>query len=158
LARATQISAILRKILVEAFDQDIFAISEQRPDDEFLSRTVVINQQANFSASSVDLRAIAVIDRTANISQAAKALASARFRFGGQSPYAPDIVLVHEFILKDFIESVTRESWSHCAVESKESIAKHSLDKSLLKEIEHVPGTRIVISGSNWGIIEVQDR
>ncbi|KAJ5992340.1 aldehyde dehydrogenase PutA [Penicillium sp. IBT 35674x] len=158
LARPTQVSALLRKVLVDAFDQDIFAISEQRPDDEFLSRTVVINQQASFSASSVDPRAIAVVDRTANISQAADALASARFRFGGRSPYAPDIVLVHEFILKDFVESVTRASWSHCAVENKRSIAAHSLDESLLKETEHVSEARIVVSSSNWGIVEVQDR
>lgn len=149
----------MRKILVEAFDQDIFAISEERPDDEFLSRTVVINQQqTDFSASSVDGRAIAVVDRTANISQAAEALASARFRFGGHSPYAPDIVLVHEFILKEFIESVTRASWSHCAVESNKSIASQSSDRSLLKDIENVSGARIVVSGSNWGIVEVKDR
>ncbi|KAJ5536251.1 aldehyde dehydrogenase PutA [Penicillium frequentans] len=158
LARATQVSALLRKILVEAFDQDIFAISEQRPDDEFLSQTVVINQQANFSASSVDPKAIAVVDRTANISQAAEALASARFGFGGRSPYAPDIVLVHGFILEDFIESVTRASWSHCAVESKRSIAENPSDRSLLKETERVSGSRIVVSGSDWGIVEVQDR
>ncbi|KAJ5912896.1 aldehyde dehydrogenase PutA [Penicillium tannophilum] len=142
LARATQVSALLRKILVEAFDQDIFAISEQRPDDGFLSRTVVIDQEVNFSASSVGPKAIAVVDRTANISQAAEALASARFRFGGRSPYAPDIVLVHD----------------HCAVESKRSIAEYPSDISLLKETERVSGARIVVSGSDWGIVEVQDR
>jgi hypothetical protein len=41
---------------------------------------------------------------------AAKHLVTARFAFGGTSPYAPDVVLVNEFVKKDFLELVLKHA------------------------------------------------
>jgi hypothetical protein len=50
------------------------------------------------------------VDRTADLQHAARELISARFSFGGRSPYAPDIVLVNEFVKQAFLEAVVNES------------------------------------------------
>lgn len=55
-------------------------------------------------------RVIAVVDRTADLALAAEQLVTARFAFGGSSPYAPDIVLVNEFAKKEFVEHVLKHS------------------------------------------------
>jgi len=58
--------------------------------------------------SSLKARAIAIIDRSADIDTAAKAIVTARFSFQGMSPYAPDLVIVNEFVKKDFFQACTR--------------------------------------------------
>ena len=58
--------------------------------------------------SSSGGRAIAVVDRTADIEFAAKSITTARFSFGGTSPYAPDLVLVNEFVKQEFFEACSR--------------------------------------------------
>jgi aldehyde dehydrogenase (NAD+) len=55
-------------------------------------------------------KVIAIVDRTADLASAAEQLVAARFAFGGTSPYAPDMVLVNEFIKKEFSEHVLRHS------------------------------------------------
>ena len=56
-----------------------------------------------------DSRAVAIVDRGVDIKQTASAIVTARFGFGGNSPYAPDVVLVHEFIKKEFLVAVVEE-------------------------------------------------
>jgi aldehyde dehydrogenase (NAD+) len=56
--------------------------------------------------SSSKRKVIAVVDRAADLHAAAEHLVTARFAFGGTSPYAPDIVLVNEFVRKEFLEHV----------------------------------------------------
>lgn len=58
--------------------------------------------------SSPEARAIAIVDRSADIDAAAKAIVTARFSFQGMSPYAPDLVIVNEFVKKDFFQACTR--------------------------------------------------
>ena len=41
---------------------------------------------------------------------AARELVAARFAFGGSSPYAPDLVLVNEFVKGEFLSAVVEES------------------------------------------------
>jgi len=55
-------------------------------------------------------KTIAVVDRTADLATAAEQLVAARFAFRGTSPYAPDLVLVNEFIKKDFLELALKQS------------------------------------------------
>ncbi|KAJ5943298.1 hypothetical protein N7516_003466 [Penicillium verrucosum] len=57
-------------------------------------------------------KVVAVVDRTANINHAAEALVAAQFSFGGRSPYAPDIVLVNEYIKEQFLIALVRASVS----------------------------------------------
>lgn len=55
-------------------------------------------------------KVVAIIDRTADLALAAEQLVTARFAFGGSSPYAPDIVLVNEFAKEEFVEHVLKYS------------------------------------------------
>ena len=59
---------------------------------------------------SPERKVVAIVDRTADLSSAAENLISARFAFGGTSPYAPDLVLVNEFVEKDFVNEVLRKA------------------------------------------------
>jgi len=49
------------------------------------------------------------VDRTADVKLAARELVAARFAFGGSSPYAPDLVLVNEFVKREFLQAVVEE-------------------------------------------------
>lgn len=53
---------------------------------------------------------IAVVDRTADLASAAEYLVTARFAFGGTSPYAPNLILINEFAKRDFLEQVLRHA------------------------------------------------
>jgi aldehyde dehydrogenase (NAD+) len=55
-------------------------------------------------------KVIAVVDRTADLALAAEQLVAARFAFGGTSPYAPDLILVNEFVKKEFLEHALKQS------------------------------------------------
>lgn len=48
--------------------------------------------------------AIAVVDRTANIAIAARAIVASKRRFRGTSPYGVDLVVVNEWIKDDFLQ------------------------------------------------------
>jgi len=50
------------------------------------------------------------VDRTADLKLAARELVAARFAFGGSSPYAPDLVLVNEFVKQEFLQAVGEET------------------------------------------------
>ena len=52
---------------------------------------------------------LAVVDRSANIAAAAKAIVSSRCSFQGTSPYAVDIVLVNEWVKNQLLEELKRE-------------------------------------------------
>lgn len=143
---------LLKKILCQAIDSDTFAISDERPDDAFLSQTLVINQ-----GQSMHDRVVAVVDRTADVMQAANKLVSARFTFGGASPYAPDIVMVHEAVLRSFLEEAVRVTGKSCIVNSKVAINGGS-SPNLLRRAEKSPNAQIIVSGAGWGIVKIEDR
>lgn len=93
---------------------------DTKPDEAFLSKhCLILDGQptenpvtTTKSISTPAYRTIAIIDRSAQVADAAREVARARFAFGGRSAYAPDLVLVNEFILKDFCIAVTQHATS----------------------------------------------
>ena len=69
-----------------------------------------ISRPAYSQLVSPNNKTIAMVDRTANLTLAAEQLVTARFAFGGTSPYAPDLVFVNEFVKEDFLEHVLKHS------------------------------------------------
>lgn len=67
---------------------------------------------SNQLVSATRFLTVAVVDRTSDIDRAARALVHARFAFKGRSPYAPDLVLVNEFVRKDFMQAAAGYSIS----------------------------------------------
>ncbi|PYI19517.1 aldehyde dehydrogenase PutA [Aspergillus violaceofuscus CBS 115571] len=163
--------ALLKKILPPALDADTFAVSEDRPDVSFLSQVVVLNQNGDagqISGQSISspstARTIAVVDRTADVPAAAEALVAARLTFGGRSPYSPDVVLVQEFVMKEFVEAVLQRSSKYLGGqngEARQAVAnprRASPGASLLDAAHKDAGSRVLVSGSEWGVVEVLDR
>ncbi|KAJ6015143.1 hypothetical protein N7540_009734 [Penicillium herquei] len=155
---------LLRQILTDALDHDTFAVTTQRPDSSFLSKTLLVIQNdsetLNGLISPATARTVAVVDRTANVSDAAQALVTARFALGGRSPYAPDVVLVNEFVMKPFVEAVIQHASKYLAGENGEArqTTGSSRRSALLDSIHKERNARVLVSGSNWGVVEVQDR
>ncbi|PKX97790.1 uncharacterized protein P174DRAFT_458383 [Aspergillus novofumigatus IBT 16806] len=162
--------AVLRRIFSQALDADTFAISEERPDATFLSRVLMVCQTGSAPLADRNLlspanaRTVAVVDRTADVPPAAEALVAARFAFGGRSTYSPDIVLVNEFAMKRFVEAVIQQASRYLAGPNGEARQGASDPRrfgpsaSLLDAAHKDTGTRVLVSGSGWGVVEVHDR
>ncbi|KAK4496956.1 hypothetical protein PRZ48_011405 [Zasmidium cellare] len=109
---------LLRQLLTEALDADVFAVAASPIKDEaLLNKAICVlqndiqdgqpktNQVTHFTQANT----VAIVDRTADVQTAARELVAARFSFRGGSPYAPDVVLVNEFRKKDFLQAVVSE-------------------------------------------------
>ncbi|KAJ9633569.1 hypothetical protein H2204_006952 [Knufia peltigerae] len=83
---------------------------------------------------------VAVIDRTADISKAARAILASKCRFRGTSPYGVDVVLVNEWIKEKFLaqcrEVIDTERTTLGAID-KDRSEKHRT-KSLKLQGEHL--------------------
>ena len=106
---------------------------------------------------------IAVVDRTADLETAAKALVDARMQFGGRSPYAPDIVLVNEFVKTDFVQAVVKHAIRYMT-EPNSGIYDDgdtaATDRKPLPVLRKQPpnGVKTVTSGSSVSILDAIDR
>ncbi|KAL1608343.1 hypothetical protein SLS60_003284 [Paraconiothyrium brasiliense] len=106
--------SLLRSLLPKALQPDVFHIIATSPSEEASANLLSVLENTRVGRPSYSQlvsscgSVIAVVDRTADLSSAAEALVAARFSFGGSSPYAPDLVLVNEFVERDFIEQVLR--------------------------------------------------
>lgn len=102
-------------------------------------------------------RTVAIVDRSANVYEAATNVFEARFRFGGQSPYSPDIVLVNEFCIGAFLESAIEDTAKYLG-RGSEASPKRSRGDPLLEKVGTEDGVRVVVSGSDWGIVQLYNR
>lgn len=161
---------MLRGLLSQTLDGDIFAIADERPEREFLSTTVLVDQQ---SLSDLSLyaglksprtwRAAAIVDRTARIYEAAVNLIETRFAFDGQSPYSSDIVLVNEFCLDAFLETAAQYAarYLHRGGSSPPGsnvVPGPGKEDSLLEKVNPENGARVIISGTGWAVVQISDR
>ncbi|TKA68423.1 hypothetical protein B0A49_08385 [Cryomyces minteri] len=168
------LTSTLRKLLCCSLDPDTCAISESRPAGDFLQQCTLVLQswpeshpetrEACVSPSS--LRAVAVVDRTAHVDEAARDIVSARFSRRGSSPYAPDTVLVNEFVLESFLACLLQHMSPYMAHENgsvgdsfkQKERRPFAESQRIFDTAEKSAGMRVVIRGSNGSIISVQDR
>ena len=108
---------MLGGILRKSLDPDSFAIAIGSIPSS-ISESVSLEIQQDIQMVGPPLmsqiispcsRVIAVVDRTANYEEAAQALIAARFSYRGRSPFAPDIVLVNEFVKRDLVQALSRK-------------------------------------------------
>ncbi|KAK2596298.1 hypothetical protein N8I77_013194 [Diaporthe amygdali] len=110
-------TALLGHIIDKSLDRDAFGAVSSRAPIEVLSQCLIVDQNAlnqnNISAQRVLLspayRNIALVDRTSDIKLAAKEIVASRLMFCGGSNYAVDLVLVNEFVSREFKEAVSQE-------------------------------------------------
>ncbi|KAH8799725.1 aldehyde dehydrogenase PutA [Xylogone sp. PMI_703] len=167
----TQVSGILRKILPSALDADIIAISGARPPDEFLSKCYVLTQTkeqastikaGNGLQSKALTEVVAVVDRTANVREAAIVVGTSCVSFNGRADYAPGLVLVNEFVIDDFVHHLVQAVASpviHRKPSTSQQLPKSQADinAQTMKELENDDFT-VLVSGSNGSIVEIKDR
>ncbi|KAJ5034805.1 Aldehyde dehydrogenase family 3 member B1 [Penicillium chrysogenum] len=99
---------LIKKLLQSSLDRSTIAFVPIPATDEDLGPQHMRLRQDDHLPGQV----VAVVDRTADINHAAEALVAARFSFGGRSPYAPDIVLVNEYIKEQFLIALVQASVS----------------------------------------------
>lgn len=148
---------ILSKTLSFALDADVFTLSSTRPSQEFLSKCSILDQTDKDVSTA---RAVAIIDRTANVPQAASTVGSACISFTGNSNYSPDVILVNEYVADDFITNLVRAvtSKKNGEISQIHSNVNSNSHSSLLKEIENNEGCKLIMSGSAGSVVEITDR
>ncbi|RMJ27119.1 Aldehyde dehydrogenase family [Aspergillus sp. HF37] len=96
------IPVLIRNILESSLDRNIIALVTSSATDEDLGPHHIRLRQDSERPGIV----AAIVDRTADTTRAAEAIVAARFGFGGRSPYAPDVVLVNEFVKDPFLTAL----------------------------------------------------
>ena len=159
---------VLKSTLSKALDQDTFAIAnDEVKDNQLLSECLFVDQTDTFSGQAqLELRSrplaqtFAVVDRTADIQRAAKAIVAARFTYGGRSPYSPDIVLVNEFRRKEFFEACVRFTSQYVPTQTQSKRASSKVldeTRSKFKSAEST-GQASIFGSQEYMIADIQDR
>ncbi|CAK7233785.1 hypothetical protein SBRCBS47491_008729 [Sporothrix bragantina] len=158
---------LLQSLLKKALDPETVEIAPSKVHDKgFLDAYVQVIQTGrpdNISPpilySQPDGLAIGVVDRTANMEEAAKALVAARFSFGGTSCYAPDVVLVNEHVKTGFLNAAIQHSIQYLTKDSgSPSETTRRFEKKDRKSSEESDVVQVITSGSNGEILFVKDR
>ncbi|KAJ4506704.1 hypothetical protein HRR83_007769 [Exophiala dermatitidis] len=147
-----------------ALDRDIIQVTYARevPSVDIGHRYMRVLQNgpptasmANDLVSRPQARVAAIVERDADLDKAAELLVVARLGLGGKSPYGPDLVLVNEWVVKEFLAAVARHSAKPIATTNghvtrttdgfADKISKKGLGK-------------IVTSGMDGTVLELTDR
>ena len=165
-------SEILQRTLASTLDHYTFAIVEKRLDSSALPKGCVRLYGGADSAAAPSrtnlippsTRSIAIVDRYANMQDAATAILRARFSFAGQSPLAPDLVLVNEFRVKEFCNAIAGMTSKYFATQlemngtaSHSTAAKARAARISSHELDQA-GAEVIISGSKGSVARVNDR
>ncbi|KAH3948976.1 hypothetical protein HBH70_002200 [Parastagonospora nodorum] len=163
--------SLLRKLLPEAIEADTFSIVSSAPSSESISQCLQVLQETQVPVPTYSQlvspagKTIAVVDRTADLATAAEQLVASRFAFGGTSPYAPDLVLVNEFIKKDFLELALKQSIRYLS--GSDDVAANGSTKSSQKPASRVADAfktlqdskswklRVITQGDNGAVVEL---
>ncbi|KAK5069238.1 hypothetical protein LTR64_008607 [Lithohypha guttulata] len=172
--RMMKLGPFLKELLLGALSHQTFAAVDKMPFDEsFRSKHCIeVDGREDLNAltttrriSTNSHRVSAVVDRSADIEHAAEECIKARFDFGCQSAYAPDVVLVNEFSVKAFCVAATESAVQHLAsrvdgmVDSKQNplLRGRSLAASLQKKLDH-SSAEVLVSGRRGTVVLLKDR
>ncbi|KAH8682856.1 putative PutA family dehydrogenase [Tricladium varicosporioides] len=170
-----EIPSLIRKLLKAALDPSIVEFVTARATDADLGTNHIRVFQNDIlrtelpplpSTSPSPLispsqsRVVAVVDRTANLAKAAQALVTARLSFGGKSPYAPDLILVNEYVRKDFLTAVMGEL---IRLPVNQQVIRTIVSESTAEEKRFEDGRKsgeieVVTSTGNSSVFEVKNR
>ncbi|KAF3046231.1 hypothetical protein E8E11_004767 [Didymella keratinophila] len=167
---------LVRTLLSQALEADTFALISSTPSQDALATCLQVLQETHVQQptytqlASPQSKAIAIVDRTADLVSAAEQLVTARFALGGSSPYAPDLVFVNEYVKKDFLEHVlnfaipylasSEESISNSALKSPTSGGQKLGSKTTTEALKSVESnsswrTSVVTQGSKGAIVDL---
>jgi hypothetical protein len=97
---------LVRELLESSLDRSIVAfVSTPATDKDLGPNHIRLDQNADSSS-----RTIAIVDQSADIASAAEMIVAAGFGFGCDSPYAPDVVFVNEFVKEAFLQALMQSA------------------------------------------------
>jgi acyl-CoA reductase-like NAD-dependent aldehyde dehydrogenase len=106
------LSSKIEEIILQHLDRDTITFVERLPEQLhggvlLIDQTGCVPQNVShgIQAPESSARAVALVDRSSDVASAARSIVHARIAFGGQSPYAPDIALVNEFAVEEFLQA-----------------------------------------------------
>ncbi|KAF1933854.1 ALDH-like protein [Didymella exigua CBS 183.55] len=169
--------SLLRTLLAQALESDTFALVLSAPSQDALATCFQVLQETHVQhptstqLASPQSKVIAIVDRTADIVAAAEHLVTARFAFGGSSPYAPDLVFVNEYVKKEFLEHALRFAIPYLASDDivsngspkSPTLGEHRLGSKTtteaLKSLETSTSwrTSVVTQGSMGAIVDLSN-
>ncbi|KAK2000353.1 hypothetical protein LX36DRAFT_689478 [Colletotrichum falcatum] len=164
-----QLDTILRTVLPRALNQNAFCITKKIADADLLQQAILVDQtnrsplpsvRANNLVSANAARTVAIVDRTADIEAAAKAITAARFSFSGQSPYAPDLVLVNEFVKKDFFEACSKQATLAFARETTLRRTSDNSSDETRRAVQEAEDKRLISSfgSKEFKLVDIKDK
>ncbi|RYP29681.1 hypothetical protein DL767_006633 [Monosporascus sp. MG133] len=159
--------SIVSDILRESLDRDVYETVQARPKDVEANCIQVIQtgdadaEAARMLLSPSKSLVIAIVDRTADLEEAARTLVDARMKFGGRSTYAPDVILVNEFAKQDFLNAAVRHSIIYMTEENGSLSDKQNRLSGGEPKIGNgrtdQSSIRTITSGANSSILDIVD-
>ncbi|PYH68360.1 uncharacterized protein BO88DRAFT_454647 [Aspergillus vadensis CBS 113365] len=150
--------------LFQSLDEELYALSKGPLNDkEVLSTALIIDQTgkkeaANLIRSLPCLRSIAVVDRTADVDKAAEQILSAHLAFSGQSPHAPDLIILNEWVKNTFIDTIIRKTMGLNRDKDLRHIDIKDIEEGKLIEEAESKDEATLIKGEGFYIIDVHQR
>lgn len=157
----------MKEILPKALDSETFGISSKRLQNQDLVDCTLVDQTSTASCSRTnellsptEARTIAIVDRTTDIDKAARDIVTARFGFQGMSPYAPDIVIVNEFVKPQFFAACTRYASQAFAAQGSVTRPASNSSEKILKAIREAEEKRQLscFGSSSFMIVDIAER
>lgn len=157
---------LIFELISQALDDDIFEVTTKSVSETDIGHRhirVLQNGSPNPAlvhhlVSDPKLSVVAFVERDADIDAAARALVTARFAQGGKSLYAPDVVLVNEWVKKEFLRAVVQQQIAFAAEDDAPQKSKKSANSELLNEAAKEGLSHVVSSGPGGTILDVEDR
>ncbi|KAL2782583.1 hypothetical protein BJX66DRAFT_350844 [Aspergillus keveii] len=146
--------------LFACLDAEIYILIDGKSTEtERQEVSVVVDQTGELSLPNVlsskpQLRSIAVVDRTANVEQAAIAIVAAHVAYRGASAHAPDLILVNEWVKKKFVDACIRLAPDHSR---RERITAGDKVRQKITEAERL-GEASVIGTTSLMLVDIRDR
>jgi hypothetical protein len=175
-----QTATLIRQAITQSLDSNYYGVVSKRAPANFLEKCLVVDQLHQLTpsdaknghlVSSPGSRAVAILDRTGDISLAAKEVVASRLSFGGKSHYAVDQIFVNEFVADRFIEAVVAELPNFATPARKQGMEKtratHSqrtekanvgADKALVESELQKDGLTVVVDNGHTAVASISSR
>lgn len=111
-------------------------------------------------SSETGAAAVAIVDRTANVDQAAQEILKSRIAFSGRSPYAPSYILVNEFVETEFLDKLRRYASRQyrSSIKKVDSSDKTHTAQCVTKEDIPALADEIVLEAPGFQLIKISNR
>lgn len=171
----SQTDLVLRQALRDALERETFVFADEKRLSgsnltHYAHRFVSVHLDGSSNTASeasvetivapAQERTFAVVDRTADLASAARDIVRARFRFGGTSPYGACVVLVNEFVTKDFCREAADVFTRYSAETVSTDQARSSGPDASASSKRHLDqiDARTIVSGAIGTIAVSQNR